>query len=138
MLYCEESAATVPIRLDRYQRQARLADQNRKRGSEGLKVPLLGLFGEAGSLLTQLKRTQREKATFSPYYASVIEEMGDVLWYLSNLASRHRVPLSALAGASSVRHHTSRWVPKPKLTFGRLQRGRRRWRERVTKLSEDD
>jgi len=140
MLYCDESEERRSLRVDAFQRQARWADQNRRVGFEGLKAPVLGLFGETGSLLTQLKRTQREKATYSPYYASVVEEMGDVLWYLANSASRLRVRLSALArlpvGAGNPQ--TLSLAPRPELTFGNLQRGRRRYADRVTRSSEED
>ena len=140
MLYCEGPEASRSLRLDVYQRRARWADQNRRVGAEGLKAPLLGLFGETGSLLTQLKRTQREKATYSPYYASVVEEMGDVLWYLSNTASRQRVRLSALARLQIANEapKSLSFAPRPSLTFGELQRRRRRYAERVTRLSEED
>ena len=138
MFYCEESMARVPLRLDAFQRQARFADQNKKRGSEGLRAPLLGLFGEAGSLLTQLKRRQREKATYTPYYASVVEELGDVLWYLSNLAWRNQVRLSELA-RMRVTGGIQGKQPKrrPSLSFGDLQRGRKRQSLKVTKHAED-
>ena len=125
MLYCDESLGRRSLRLDEYQRKARWADQNRKTGREGRKAPVLGLFGETGSLLTQLKRTQREKATYSPYFASVVEEMGDVLWYLTNSASRQRVRLSALARlpVSDGTPHLVSLAPRPSLTFGTLQKG---------------
>ncbi len=140
MLYCDGPEASRSLRLDVFQRHARWADQNRRVGFEGFKAPILGLFGEAGSLLTQLKRTQREKATYSPYYASVVEEMGDVLWYLANSASRQRVRLSALARlpVAGANPKSLSLAPRPSLTFGELQRGRRRYAERVTRLSEED
>ena len=99
LLYCQPTPALRSLTLDAYQIRARRADQNRHFGGEGLRIPLLGLFGEVGSLLTQPKRRQREKATFASYSDAMTEEFGDVLWYLSNLASRHRIPLSALAQA---------------------------------------
>jgi len=87
-----------------------------------LRLPLLGLFGEVGSLLSLPKRKQREKPTAS-YRESVIEEFGDVLWYLSNLASRHRIRLSALAQAQG-RDENLRITNKrsPSLTFRQLER----------------
>ena len=87
MLYCEESRRHEPLTLDGYQRRALQSDQNERVGADGLRVPLLGLFGEMGSLLTLPKRKQRETSTY--YRAAIIEEFGDVLWYLSNLAARH-------------------------------------------------
>src|SRR4051812_34369091 len=97
MLYCEEKKGRARLKLDDYQRLAIRSDQNERTGADGLRVPLLGLFGEMGSLLTLPKRKQRETST--NYKVAVIEEFGDVLWYLSNLASRHNLRLSALARA---------------------------------------
>jgi NTP pyrophosphatase (non-canonical NTP hydrolase) len=97
MLYCDPKKMVTPLRLDLYQVRAQKADQNQRRGSRGMNLPLLGLFGEVGSLLSQPKRKQRERATFASYKESITEEFGDVLWYVSNLASRHDVRLSALA-----------------------------------------
>lgn len=112
-----------PLTLDSYQVRARRADQNRNLGAEGLHIPLLGLFGEVGSLLTQPKRRQREKATFASYNDAMTEEFGDVLWYLSNLASRHRVPLSALAKAKGDSDNLRVGQDaSPSLTFRQLER----------------
>jgi NTP pyrophosphatase (non-canonical NTP hydrolase) len=139
MLYCSESLATKPLLLDSYQLRARLADQNRRVGAKGLRIPLLGLFGESGSLLSQLKRAQREQPTYSTYDVSVIEELGDVLWYLSNLASRHRVPLSALARARGTDHDLRiAKSPSSTLTFLELQKRRLPRVERSTKTFEMD
>ncbi len=94
MLYCKEKRLK-PLTLDSYQRRALRSDQNKDKGVTGLRVPLLGLFGETGSLLTLPKRKQRETSTY--YRLSYVEEFGDVLWYMSNLASRHDLSLSAIA-----------------------------------------
>jgi NTP pyrophosphatase (non-canonical NTP hydrolase) len=67
------------------------------RKPEGLSFPLLGLFGEAGSLLSELKKKQRDADSYFGYEASVIEELGDVLWYFANLATRAQIRLPALA-----------------------------------------
>ena len=83
--------------LDEYQRRAKESDQNVRIHQEGLRAPLLGLFGEVGSLLTLPKRVQRERPNAADYRDAVLEELGDVLWYLSNLVSRQRVSLSAVA-----------------------------------------
>jgi len=135
VLYCDDSYATKPLTVDAYQRQAKLADQNRRRGAQGLRIPLLGLFGETGSLLSELKRAQREKLTFESYDVAVLEEFGDVLWYLSNLASRCRVSLSSLAkqgdrGSRIYRASTS------SLTFFELQQRRTPRVQRATQALE--
>jgi NTP pyrophosphatase (non-canonical NTP hydrolase) len=83
--------------MDDFQTQALRTDQNERGGMEGLRLPLLGLFGETGSLLSALKKKQRDREAYIGYRESVIEELGDVLWYFSNIASRANLKLSELA-----------------------------------------
>jgi len=85
------------VLLDQYQAAARRTDQNRAKGLAGLAFPLLGLFGEVGTLLSALKKKQRDQASYAGYSDAVIEEFGDVLWYFSNIASRASLKLSVLA-----------------------------------------
>src|SRR5258708_15564858 len=121
MLYCKETTRLKPLSLDAYQHQARLSDQNFRTGADGLRIPLMGLFGEMGSLLTLPKRKQRETSTY--YRVAIIEEFGDVLWYLSNLASRQGLPLSALARAvgSNEELHVTRSRASRTITFRDMQ-----------------
>ena len=44
------------VSLDRYQDWTRLTDKNRRSDASGIGFALLGLFGEVGSLLSELKR----------------------------------------------------------------------------------
>jgi NTP pyrophosphatase (non-canonical NTP hydrolase) len=83
--------------MNEFQRQALATDQNILGGMEGLRFPLLGLFGEVGSLLSALKKKQRDRESYLGYEDSVIEEFGDVLWYFSNIAARANLDLSVLA-----------------------------------------
>lgn len=89
------------ITLDRYQDLAKRTDQNRQSGLEGLAFPLLGLFGEVGTLLSALKKKQRDQEAFIGYAEAVKEEFGDVLWYYSNIASRASLGISLLAAKAS-------------------------------------
>lgn len=86
------------LAMDDFQRRALQTDQNECGGMDGLRFPLLGLFGETGSLLSALKKKQRDREAYVGYRESVIEEFGDALWYLSNIASRANLQLSELAG----------------------------------------
>jgi NTP pyrophosphatase (non-canonical NTP hydrolase) len=86
--------------LDGYQAAARRTDQNSAKGLEGLAFPLLGLFGEVGTLLSALKKKQRDQDSYAGYSESILEEFGDVLWYFSNIASRASLDLSVLAQRS--------------------------------------
>jgi len=49
------------VRIDEFQRHTLATDQNALLGMDGLRFPLLGLFGEVGSLLSALKKKQRDQ-----------------------------------------------------------------------------
>jgi NTP pyrophosphatase (non-canonical NTP hydrolase) len=83
--------------LDEYQQFTTQTDRNATVGIEGLGFVLLGLFGEVGSLLSELKKKQRDKDAYVAYHESVIEELGDTLWYFANAALRAGLRLSAIA-----------------------------------------
>jgi NTP pyrophosphatase (non-canonical NTP hydrolase) len=85
------------ITLDGYQLYAQGTDQSSKRRLEDLPFLLLGLFGEAGTLLSALKKKRRDQESFVGYTEAIIEEFGDVLWYFSNVATRLSLSLSELA-----------------------------------------
>jgi NTP pyrophosphatase (non-canonical NTP hydrolase) len=46
-----------------------------------------GLMGEAGSILTELKKEQREREAYPAYRHRMNEEIGDFLWYFVRLIS---------------------------------------------------
>jgi NTP pyrophosphatase (non-canonical NTP hydrolase) len=108
--------------MNEFQRHALATDQNASQGMDGLRFPLLGLFGEVGSLLSALKKKQRDRASYIGYENSVIEEFGDVLWYFSNIAARANLDLSVLAQRMS--RDLSDWdetEPHEFGTFGDIQ-----------------
>jgi len=86
-----------PIGLNEFQRHTLRTDQNVETGSKGLRLPLLGLFGEVGSLLSALKKKQRDVEAYVGYEDAILEEFGDVLWYFANIAMRASLDLSVLA-----------------------------------------
>lgn len=87
----------TPIDLITYQELAKLTDKNIKEDIEGLTLPLLGLYGEIGSLLTEAKKQLREKDAYTHFQDHITEELGDCLWYLSNILSRVNVKLPVIA-----------------------------------------
>ncbi|MFX4221543.1 MAG: nucleoside triphosphate pyrophosphohydrolase family protein [Thalassobaculum sp.] len=89
-------AAMNPLTLSEYQNKALKTDQRRDE-DPGLAFPLLGLFGETGSLLSEVKKKQRDPVAYLGYEDSVVEELGDVLWYLAALAARAQLGLDELA-----------------------------------------
>ena len=103
-----------------YQSQARRTDQLAEEEPE-LSFPLLGVFGETGSLLSEVKKKQRDPISYTGYAASVLEEFGDVLWYIGAVASRAGLPLESLAAGVN---GTDRPLPDGDhgaLTFEELQ-----------------
>ena len=46
-----------------------------------------GLFGEAGSVFAEIKKKGREMQAYPAYQDRVIEEIGDLLWYLTRLTA---------------------------------------------------
>ncbi len=84
------------LKIADYQVQALRTDQ-RPSGETDLAFPLLGVFGETGSLLSEVKKKQRDPIAYVGYQDSVVEELGDVLWYISALAARAQIGLDELA-----------------------------------------
>jgi NTP pyrophosphatase (non-canonical NTP hydrolase) len=80
-----------------YQKQAILT--NRVQGDDlpSIIVPLLGLAGEAGSLLSEYKKWMREGDRYRPFTDQVAEEIGDILWYLANIAEKEGLDLQEIA-----------------------------------------
>jgi NTP pyrophosphatase (non-canonical NTP hydrolase) len=89
--------ATQRVTMNEYQEFTRLTDQNRKTGYAGFMLPFLGIYGEVGSLLSELKKKQRDADSYVGYAESVVEELGDVLWYFTNIADRAQLTVEILA-----------------------------------------
>jgi NTP pyrophosphatase (non-canonical NTP hydrolase) len=73
------------VTVAEFEAQAAAADQLDPSDSE---TALLGLVGEIGSLVTALKKKRRDTDGFFGYHEAVVEELGDVLWYISAVARR--------------------------------------------------
>jgi NTP pyrophosphatase (non-canonical NTP hydrolase) len=99
-----------------YAAQALMTDQRSDSGS--LTFPLLGLFGETGSLLSEVKKKQRDRASYIGYAEAVVEELGDVLWYLTTVAARGGLSLDAIMTTAISGEFSSGQAP---LTFASLQ-----------------
>jgi len=82
------------MRVDEYQEKAVLSDQSK--GSATARYLLLGLFGEAGGVLTAVKKRERDKEAAFTYLTQIKEELGDLLWYIAAVAHRNDTKLSSL------------------------------------------
>jgi NTP pyrophosphatase (non-canonical NTP hydrolase) len=87
-----------------YQRLATRTDQMPAAPDNGeaptgpeIMVPLLGLAGEAGELLSEYKKYLRDGASYKLFGERIGEELGDLLWYLANVASKLGLDLEKIA-----------------------------------------
>lgn len=64
-------------------------------------TPVLGLVGEVGSLVSALKKKRRDTDGFFGYHEAVVEELGDVLWYVSAIARRGGTSLVEVVGRAA-------------------------------------
>ena len=74
----------------------------------GVMVPLLGLAGEVGELQNEYKKALRDGDTANPYRARFAEELGDVLWYVADLATKLGFDLDDIA-AQNLEKARDRW-----------------------------
>jgi NTP pyrophosphatase (non-canonical NTP hydrolase) len=75
---------------------------------DGLTIPLLGLAGETGTLLAEFKKKIRDRESYEGFKEKAEEELGDILWYLSNIASRLKLSLSEIA-SKNLQKTNERW-----------------------------
>ena len=94
--------------FDEYQGQASETDQKQKEGIDDKIVPLLGLAGEAGQLLSEYKKHLRDGDAHRLFNERVAEELGDLLWYVSTVASRFGLSLDDIATGNLRKTH-QRW-----------------------------
>lgn len=80
-----------------YQSEASRTDRAPGDGLKSIMIPLLGLAGEAGSLLSEYKKWLREGDRYKPFTDQVAEEIGDILWYLANIADKAGLDLQEIA-----------------------------------------
>ncbi len=102
--------------LNSYQDEARRTDRvpSTRGGTldNSLVVPLLGLAGEAGGLLSEYKKFLRDGAAHQLFKERVSEELGDILWYLANVATKFGLDLNSVA-RENLRKINDRWQVPP-------------------------
>ena len=105
------------MHLKEFQERARKTDQTRGDATESDPrtptrhevVPLLGLVGEVGGLLGEYKKRLRDGETHRSFPEEVAEELGDILWYVANVAGKFGLGLEAIA-ADNLRKVSDRWL----------------------------
>ncbi|HAT64295.1 MAG TPA: nucleotide pyrophosphohydrolase [Flavobacteriaceae bacterium] len=68
-------------------------------------ITYLGLIGEAGSVVSELKKKLRDGNSYSNFKNKLKEELGDVLWYVSAIASQNEISLEEIANENINKIH---------------------------------
>ena len=103
-----------------FQEQARLTDQAPSNASHDDAreparheiIPLLGLVGEVGGLLGEYKKRLRDGKIHRNFRSEVAEELGDILWYVANVADKFDLDLEQVVSKNLQKVH-DRWRPPP-------------------------
>ena len=94
--------------LNEYQRLANKTDQRPGTEESALMFPLMGLASEVGSLVTQFKKRVRDGDAHALFSERAAEELGDILWYVANLAQKLSLNLADV-GEINLRRTSERW-----------------------------
>jgi NTP pyrophosphatase (non-canonical NTP hydrolase) len=89
------------MRLSDYQAGARATAVYPQLG-DNLLYPTLGLCGEAGEVAEKIKKMVRDDggALTEERRAALAKELGDVLWYVAQVATEAQLDLEEIAGAN--------------------------------------
>ena len=96
------------VEFDEYQALALGTDQTPGNDERALVVPLLGLASEVGDIVTQYKKRLRDGEAHDLFGHRILEELGDALWYIANIASKLNVSLDEVA-VSNLAKTQDRW-----------------------------
>jgi NTP pyrophosphatase (non-canonical NTP hydrolase) len=94
--------------LNEYQRLANETDQRPGAGESALMFPLMGLASEVGALVTQFKKRVRDGDAHALFSERAAEELGDILWYVANVAGKLELELANVAELN-LRRIRERW-----------------------------
>jgi hypothetical protein len=86
--------------LDTYSKRAALTDRFIGHADHA-RLIAAGLFGEAGSVVAELKKMHREGEAYPAYRHRIVEELGDFLWYYVRLVEITAPTLLGSLGAAS-------------------------------------
>jgi len=104
--------------FDDFQKKAQETDQIPGSDNNALIVPLLGLAGEAATLQTEFKKRLRDGAAHARFSDQVAEELGDILWYVANVAHKVGLSLNNIA-QNNLDKTRGRWLASqvPRVSF---------------------
>ncbi len=89
------------MEFKKYQEEASRTIQDYTKVKEaGSLIPFLGLIGEAGSVISELKKSLRDGESYTNYNNKLKEELGDVLWYIATIATQYDIKLEDIAASN--------------------------------------
>lgn len=83
--------------LRTYQDRVSRTDQNPAKDEEARMIPLAGLASETGELLGEYKKYLRDGSSHKLFTQRLTEEIGDLLWYVADLATKFDLDLNEIA-----------------------------------------
>lgn len=98
-----------------YQRVASKTMQFEKGDENARAISLLGLSGEIGELSTEYKKDIRDGDKYKIFREKIIEELGDILWYISTLATLENIELNDILD-KNIEKTQERWHDLPELS----------------------
>jgi|ERR1051326_4871736 NTP pyrophosphatase (non-canonical NTP hydrolase) len=94
------------MEFDEYQERASKTIQKKDSEESASEIiPFLGIIGEIGSVVTQLKIKMRDGKAYTAYKKKLGEELGDVLWYVSTIAYQNELKLGDIAKENLLKIH---------------------------------
>src|SRR5262249_36807696 len=102
------SAVNVSLGLNEYQIAAQKTDLTGQSQEDAILVSVLGIAGESGDLATLFKKRLRDGDSFTVYPEQCAEELGDILWYVSNVSTKLGFTLEEIAKRNLAKTK-SRW-----------------------------
>lgn len=103
------------MELNHYQDRANQTDQRPGDDEQALAFPLLGLASEVGSLVNQYKKRIRDGEAHELFDRRAASELGDILWYVANLARKLGHDLDDIA-VQNLRRIGERWSTQDAVT----------------------
>lgn len=97
------------MEFNHYQEIASKTQQFRDDDKINEVIPFLGIIGETGSVVAEIKKRLRDGENYSNYGKQVEEELGDVLWYIAAIASQNGLKLDDIAN-SNLKKIKERWL----------------------------
>ena len=94
--------------IDDYQVTAAETVQFKLGEDQSKMISILGLSGEVGELSTEYKKKFRDGDNYKLFKDKLVEELGDIFWYLSAIATQEDILLSEVA-ESNLKKTSERW-----------------------------